>query len=184
MLFRAAGENPLIPIFLCFIWALYPSLKIRQQAAEKRERLQDSLPLLFSCLSLSLDSARSLDHALAAAEKAFRRDPLWSPELQHINRRLRNRESPEKVLNELAEKLDFPEAGMYLNLLYRVSISGSRRDLMMLDMQNLHFAHVLKDKQRKRLASRSNRYLLPMVMNLLAVMLISFAPLIPSLRFS
>lgn len=183
ILFLLRGENPWPAGLLLLPLSLYPAYEMHRSARLQREKMQDSLPALFSFLTLCLHSFYSLETALKLAEKAFAAYPYWADELRLINRRLLNRESPAAVLSSLAQKLNFPEAGMYLTLLEQISDGGTAEDLALLDVQSLHFHHVLKEKQRQRLAARSNRYLLPMVLDLLAVMMISFAPLMPGLRF-
>lgn len=182
LLAAAAGNYHPLLLLLPVLLGLYPARAIRRDAAAVREELQDALPLLFTFLSLCLSSFFSIESAFLMAESAFEENALLAAELKQINRRFLNREKTSVILEDWGRKLDFPEASMYLNLLAGAGEVGSSEDLQMLELQNIHFHHVAKEKQRKRLAARSNHYLLPMFFDLLAIMMISFAPLLPTLQ--
>lgn len=183
LVLTAAGYKAWPLIFPALLLFAAPDLSLILSAGLEREKLQETLPLFFTFVSLSLSCGNSLTVTLGLAEETFKGAALLADELSYMNTQLLNREAPAAVLQAFSERLDFAPASMYLNLLSKISSGASSQDLALLDLQTLHFNHVLREKQRRRLAVKANHYLFPMMLDLLSVMLISLTPALPGLTF-
>lgn len=125
----------------------------------------------------------SVEYALATIEDNLGENFPLRPEIKRINLELLNQNSLDNSLNNFASNIDFPEVSMYLHLLKLHAYTGNREDLELLDLQNQQFQHILEEEAKKQIARKSNNYLVPMLMNLFAVMLISIAPILPYFQF-
>lgn len=180
----AASQNisPRPLVFLLPLLFIYPTYRLVAKAEALKENLQSSLPSLFTYLGLCLTAGCSIYRAFSMAEQAFPKPALLHSELNQLNRRLMNRAQLSEALEHFGRKIDFPEASAYLSLLERISHGGGKDEHALLELQNSHFKHVLAERRRKRSAARSNRFLIPMLLDLLAVLCISLAPVIEALK--
>ncbi len=162
---------------------IFPDYQLLNLASEWRYRVFAVLPDLFTYLLICLRSGNSVNRSFAMAEDSFAKSQVLSAELFVINQKLLNRQALQTVLDEFIRRLGLPEASMFVRLLSQYGAGGDKTDLELMELQVQQLRHVLKEKKRKKEARQANRYLLPMVMDLLAVMLISLAPVIPSFQF-
>lgn len=177
-------QVPLVLTVVLFLsLVIFPDYELLKKASERRNTIQDELPDFFSYLLLCLSSGQSLPQSMQIAEHAFKSSPYLTAELALLNRQLENRRSAGQTLDGFLQRLAMPEAGMFLRLLAQYNEGGGASDLHLMSLQIQQFRHVLRERQRKREARQANRYLLPMVLDLLSVMMISLAPIIHSMNF-
>ncbi len=138
-----------------------------------------ALPNLFHYLALCLSSGMSLSYAFSEVLSNLPPDNPLLPEVRYFNSQLKNQVSQATALEDFSKHINFPEASMYLQLLDAHTMAGSKESLQLMELQDQHLQHVLAEEKRKAIASKANAYLLPLVMNLLAVISISLAPILP-----
>lgn len=177
------GLPAILSILIFFLIFLYPDYRLIENFKEYREQQIASLGQFFQYLILCLKSGMSVEYALATIEDNLGENFPLRPEIKRINLELLNQNSLDNSLNNFASNIDFPEVSMYLHLLKLHAYTGNREDLELLDLQNQQFQHILEEEAKKQIARKSNNYLVPMLMNLFAVMLISIAPILPYFQF-
>ncbi len=170
-------------LVLPLLLLIYPDYRLINDASEWRFRVQKVLPDLFTYLLICLRSGHGVGRSFQMAESSFASSQVLAVEVKGINQQLVNRKPLQEILDDFIRRLGLPEASMFVRLLAQYGAGGDSTDLELMELQVQQLRHVLKEKKRKKEARQANRYLLPMVLDLVAVMLISLAPVIPSFQF-
>ncbi len=166
-------------------WSLLLSLltvllfegQLRSRAKENEESLRRDLPLMLSLLARLLRNTLHLSTALRECASIFsnQKSPL-STIVKSMMGRINYAESPSQLFEELADQLKLSDVSSLLYVLARYSTVGSKELLDILEKQlGLCWAEQ-RQNIRRNLDAKSGLSLIPMLMDLVAVMLIGIAP--------
>lgn len=126
-----------------------------------------------SCLH-EVNSGRKARHPGKAA--------VLSSDLEAIRLRLETGRPPSDVLTELAASCPLPEAQAALLLMLRYEQSGGQETLNLLSMQAGACWSLYRTSVRRQMEQQAVRLILPMMLDLIAVLLVSLLPAVLSLQ--
>ncbi len=168
------------PIFLALVptfgVSIFLELRLQTQAKLNETAIRRELPLMLSLLSRLLANSFSLMNALKECAEILAADSALGILLRDITLRAAHAAAPEQMIEDLAAQLQLSDVASLLYSLARYVSLGSHEILQLLDKQLALCWSEQRQNSRKLLDTKSSLLLIPMLMDLLAVMLIGAAP--------
>lgn len=168
----------ILSIFL----VIYSDYRLVEDCNEMREFQLQYLPSFFHYLLLCIRAGFSIPVAIHLACSAFYKEFPLLPEIERMHFELENRLSLEKAIENFSTNIAFAEAATFMHFLFQHSVAGGAKDIELLQLQINQFQQLLRAREKRRIARKSNRYLIPMLFNFVSVMIICIAPVLPSFQ--
>ncbi len=170
----------LLPIGLC----LLQDQQIFAMAGKQQMDNKLDYPTFLNLTSTLLQAGVSLHISLEIGMKSLNQQA--NLELQHdlaeTNKKLLLGMTASRVLEELAISCTIPDVQSALLLMVRYDREGRSENLQLLEMQTAACWSLHRVAMQKHLELQSLRLLLPMAMDLIAIMLIAILPAVQSLQ--
>ena len=182
MLLIKANINPLffLPVDL-FIY-IYPEYKLLDKAYTIKRSIKTEIYDFMKVFFIVSSVGYSLDTAFSFTLSIVELSNISMLELNIIKNKAANGVSILKSFEQLNFKFTDPELSKLLKLFQDFAISGSKESYTNIKLQVQIFEQQRFEKNIQKFERNKNNYILPMFLNLLSVILISIAPVLPKLQ--
>ena len=162
-------------VFIVLLMVLL-HVDLKSLVTKRRLILMEDLPLFISMLSTLLESGILLPKALHTCGYAFSDQSLLSTELQHILTDIDGGMSAADALESFSHRVSIPEAQAALLLAARYERSGGEEVLGLLRLQSSSCWSLCRNASRKKREREAFTMILPMMLDFVAVLLVTIAP--------
>ena len=166
----------LIAIVFIILLMVLLHVDLKSLVTKRRLILMEDLPLFISMLSTLLESGILLPKALHTCGYAFSDQSLLSSELQHILTDIDGGMSAADALESFSHRVSIPEAQAALLLAARYERSGGEEVLGLLRLQSSSCWSLCRNASRKKREREAFTMILPMMLDFVAVLLVTIAP--------
>lgn len=177
----------LLPPFICLVH----DMQIKQTESMVIGQCRYAYPQFIHLLTSLVLAGFSVHHAARICTDLYNRQAaennlllsmsVLQTDLRRIKKRLDMAWSGQAIMTEQAQACLIPEARAAFNLLARYDQSGSRQLMHLMDLQASSCWHMMHLAVKKQLETRQLKLLLPMMMNLCAVIIIAITPSVQAL---
>lgn len=182
LLHIAGGSWPLIPGFAVVLALLHDRDLYRVSAEAKRNMLR-RFPVFLGMMAAILHAGISLSNALDLCVSSLPdpEGPLGM-EISEIRAGVRAGQPAANGFDRLAARMAIPEVQAALSLIAQFERAGGRELISLLRMQVPTCWSLYRNAMRKRMEDNAVRLLIPMTLDLLAVLAVTGLPALLSLR--
>lgn len=174
------GVHWVLILLISLMLAVFPIIEFVSYKRSYIIEVKAELPELMQYMLLLISAGNNIEQSLKYILRNLKLNPWLSSELQQINSKLNAGITVNQAFHDLAMKLDDQTLKNYIEILesYFINISGEH--LQALDGQLSQIKHHWNENRRKASTKRSGLYIIPMLLNLLAVFMVSIAPVLNS----
>ena len=164
----------LLPLFIFILHDLY-----QIEASKSREdQLQREFPLFLNQIIVLLEAGLMPIRALELAVPASHKHSVLQDELQILFRDLQAGISLADALTGMATRITVPDIQQALNALASHAVGGSDESLAVLRIQGQQCWQLARQSAQQDSERVAARMFIPMILDLLAIILISLAPVV------
>ena len=177
-----SGQSPLL-LLLGFPFSFIAlHMKEKERVRIRKESLMDDIPLFLSILTTLLNSGILLPKSLQVCSEAFPRRSILCEELWRIKKQIASGVSAAQAIEDLSARTPIPEAQAALVLAAGYERRGGAEVLQLLSLQSNACWNLCRNASRKRKERDTVQMILPMMLDLIAVLLVVMVPAIISMQ--
>ena len=166
----------------CGIFILFFHFNEKQKVLQRREAIMEDIPLFLAILATLLQSGVLLSKAIAVCAGAFPPDGILGSEILWMKKRISSGISAAQVIEDFSSRTPIPEAQAALLLAAQFERKGGIEVVQLLDLQSNACWNLCRNASRKKKERSAVQMLLPMMLDLIAVLLVVMTPAVLSLN--
>ena len=172
----------LLAFIMFVLLSLYPELNFIDIYKERLKLIKLDLATFLNNMLLLISSSYNIEYALNFNANLDIYNPYLEKEIHLINSKLKNQVPLKQALNDFSEKLDDYNLSIFFDLLEDYENLDSSESFGILELQLKNISTAEYKRLNKYYASKTNAYLIPMILDLISVLAICLAPVISSLK--
>ena len=174
------------PLWFCIPFILlvlfFFQIDDKQKAIKRRECIMEEIPLFLAILTTLLQSGVMLQKAIQICAGAFPVQTVLGSEIFWLNKQIESGSSAAQAVDLFSSRTPIPEAQAALILCSKYDRSGGTEVLQLLQLQANACWSLCRNASRKRKERDAVKMILPMMLDLTAVLLVVITPAFISMQ--
>ena len=164
--------SPLFTVVMLFLF----QIDDKQKAIKRREAIMEEIPLFLAILTTLLQSGVLLQKAIHICSSAFPAKTVLGNEILWLTKQMESGISAAQAVENFSVRTPIPEAQAALILCSRYDRTGGPEVIHLLELQANSCWSLCRNASRKRKERDAVKMILPMMLDLAAVLLVAITP--------